>query len=79
MNVDGGDDRLTAHPDVLIQNGFSSFRCQTETRSNLPNLADTICHVQPPPRSAVPHAYLQTFNGRKMQALTAASWLTAVR
>src|SRR2546421_2019418 len=41
MNVDGGDDRLTAHPDVLIQNGFSSFRCQTETRSNLPNLADT--------------------------------------
>src|SRR5437762_5231137 len=40
MNVDGGDDRLTAHPDVLIQNGFSSFRCQTETRSNLPNLAD---------------------------------------
>src|SRR5437762_13460308 len=42
MNVDGGDDRLTAHPDVLIQNGFSSFRCQTETRSNLPNLADTM-------------------------------------
>src|SRR6266513_1154214 len=41
MNVDGGDERLTAHPDVLIQNGFSSFRCQTETRSNLPNLADT--------------------------------------
>src|SRR5438046_2517019 len=42
MNVDGGDERLTAHPDVLIQNGFSSFRCQTETRSNLPNLADTV-------------------------------------
>src|SRR5205814_6297186 len=41
MNVDGGDERLTAHPDALIQNGFSSFRCQTETRSNLPNLADT--------------------------------------
>ena len=45
MNVDGGDDRLTAHPDVLIQNGFSSFRCQTETRSNLPNLADTSCKL----------------------------------
>src|SRR5437016_13690518 len=46
MNVDGGDERLTAHPDALIQNGFSSFRCQTETRSNLPNLADP-----PPPNN----------------------------
>ena|SRR5437667_10280182 len=46
MNVDGGDERLTAHPDVLIQNGFSSFRCQTETRSNLPNLADTVRRSQ---------------------------------
>src|SRR5437016_10152519 len=40
MNVDGGDERLTAHPDAPIQNGFSSFRWQNETRSNLPNLAD---------------------------------------
>src|SRR5436190_443501 len=41
MNVDGGDERLTAHPDAPIQNGSSSFRWQNETRSNLPNLADT--------------------------------------
>src|SRR5437016_13749455 len=40
INVDGGDERLTAHPDALIQNGSSSFRWQNETRSNLPNLAD---------------------------------------
>src|SRR5256885_12446817 len=40
MNVDGGDERLTAHPDAPIQNGSSSFRWQNETRSNLPNLAD---------------------------------------
>src|SRR5437764_9100887 len=40
MNVDGGDERLTAHPDVPIQNGSSLFRWQNETRSNLPNLAD---------------------------------------
>jgi len=46
MNVDGGDERLTAHPDVLIQNGFSSFRCQTETRSNLPNLADRFVYFE---------------------------------
>ena len=42
MNVDGGDERLTAHPDAPIHNGSSSFRWQNETRSNLPNLADTI-------------------------------------
>src|SRR5436305_13554578 len=40
MNVNGGDERLTAHPDAPIQNGSSSFRWQNETRSNLPNLAD---------------------------------------
>src|SRR5437016_14617150 len=40
MNVDGGDERLTAHPDAPIQNGSSSFRWRNETRSNLPNLAD---------------------------------------
>src|SRR5216110_949095 len=45
MNVDGGDERLTAHPDAPIQNGSSSFRWQNETRSNLPNLADNI-HLQ---------------------------------
>src|SRR5436853_3009775 len=42
MNVDGGDERLTAHPDVPIQNGSSLFRWQNETRSNLPNLADKL-------------------------------------
>src|SRR5881394_806680 len=42
MNVDGGDERLTAHPDASIQNGSSSFRWQNETRSNLPNLADNL-------------------------------------
>src|SRR5437763_16959613 len=41
MNVDGGDERLIAYPDAPIQNGSSSFRWQNETRSNLPNLADT--------------------------------------
>src|SRR3989440_6686804 len=40
MNVDGGDERLTAHPDAPIQNGSSSFRWQNEIKSNLPNLAD---------------------------------------
>ena len=37
------------------------------------------CHVQPPPRSAVPHVCCRPSNGRKMQALTAVEWLTAVR
>jgi hypothetical protein len=37
------------------------------------------CHVQPPPRSAVPHGCCRPSNGRKMQALTAVEWLTAVR
>src|SRR5437762_7749814 len=36
-------------------------------------------HVQPPPRSAVPHMCCRPSNGRKMQALTAVEWLTAVR
>src|SRR5437016_3372195 len=37
------------------------------------------CHVQPPPRFAVPHVCCRPSNGRKMQALTAVEWLTAVR
>src|SRR5947207_4114781 len=37
------------------------------------------CHVQSPPRSAVPHVCCRPSNGRKMQALTAVEWLTAVR
>src|SRR5436305_14091893 len=37
------------------------------------------CHVQPPPRSDVPHVCCRPSNGRKMQALTAVEWLTAVR
>src|SRR5205814_8382052 len=37
------------------------------------------CHVQPSPRSAVPHVCCRPSNGRKMQALTAVEWLTAVR
>ena len=37
------------------------------------------CYVQPPPRSAVPHVCCRPSNGRKMQALTAVEWLTAVR
>src|SRR5437764_13044978 len=37
------------------------------------------CHVQPPPRSAVPHVGCRPSNGRKMQALTVVEWLTAVR
>src|SRR2546430_15909202 len=42
----------------------SIYTCSRHLSAILPS-----CHVQPPPRSAVPHAYLQTFNGRKMQAL----------
>ena len=37
------------------------------------------CHVQPPSRSAVPHVCCRPSNGRKMQALTAVEWLTAVK
>src|SRR5205085_11811204 len=37
------------------------------------------CHVQPLPRSAVPHVCCRPSYGRKMQALTAVEWLTAVR
>src|SRR3989440_4818737 len=37
------------------------------------------CHVQLPPRSAVPRVCCRPSNGRKMQALTAVEWLTAVR
>src|SRR5437016_3910357 len=37
------------------------------------------CHVQPPPRSTVPHVCCRPSNGRKMQALTAVEWFTAVR
>src|SRR2546421_11403115 len=37
------------------------------------------CYVQPPPRSDVPHVCCRPSNGRKMQALTAVEWLTAVR
>src|SRR5947208_2561149 len=37
------------------------------------------CHMQSPPRSAVPHVCCRPSNGRKMQALTAVEWLTAVR
>src|SRR5437762_11872009 len=47
MNVDGGDERLTVYPDAPIQNGSSSFRWQNETRSNLPNLADTLSTTPP--------------------------------
>ena len=39
-NVIDGDERL--NPNITIQTGFSSFRCQNETRSNLPNLADSL-------------------------------------
>src|SRR2546430_7011632 len=34
------------------------------------------CHVQPPPRSAVPHVCCRPSNGRKMQALTAVRYET---
>src|SRR5438045_6155537 len=37
------------------------------------------CHVKPPSRSAIPHVCCRPSNGRKMQALTAVEWLTAVR
>src|SRR5438045_6480031 len=37
------------------------------------------CHVKPPSRSAIPHVCCRPSNGRKMQALTAVEWLSAVR
>src|SRR5256885_10092242 len=37
------------------------------------------CHVQLPPWSAIPYVCCRPSNGRKMQALTAVEWLTAVR
>src|SRR5256885_3243445 len=37
------------------------------------------CHMQPLPRSTIPHVCCRPSNGRKMQALTAVEWLTAVR
>src|SRR5207237_405837 len=61
---------------------MSLFRSMKEGVSYLFLSATTyllFCHVQPPPRSAVPHVCCRPSNGRKMQALTAVEWLTAVR
>src|SRR5207248_1400716 len=67
---------------INLWSKMSLFRSIKEGVSYLFLSATTyllFCHVQPPPRSAVPHVCCRPSNGRKMQALTAVEWLTAVR